>query len=161
MVVVHSCLDFPAEERPLHEQEAVIDLAGPGAELAPFAQATIVVLTFRPRDGLGNEELEAWARTTTLAVAEDLARPTLGAEPVAVERFERGPADASLPSVAALVQLSDLGLSTPVPLRRSVGHRLPRSGRPPAPRCAVLRRLPGRGSAPDDPLPAHELVRTL
>lgn len=108
-VVVVSCLDFPAEERPLHEQEAVIDLAGPGAELAPFAQATIVVLTFRPRDGLGNEELEAWARTTTLAVAEDLARPTLGAEPAAVERFERGPADASLPSVAALVQLSDLG----------------------------------------------------
>ena len=108
-VVVVSCLDFPAEERPLHEQEAVIDLAGPGAELTPFAQATNVVLTFRPRDGLGNEELETWARTTTLAVAEDLARPTLGAEPAEVERFERGPADASLPSVVALIQLSDLG----------------------------------------------------
>lgn len=108
-VVVVSCLDFPAEERPLHEQEAVVDLAGPGAELTPFAQATNVVLTFRPRDGLGNEELEAWARTTTLAVAEDLARPTLDAERAEVERFERGPADASLPSVAALIQLSDLG----------------------------------------------------
>ena len=108
-VVVLSCLDFPAEERPLHEQESVIDLAGPGAELTPFAQATNVVLTFRPRDGLGNEELEAWARTTTLAVAEDLARPTLAADSVDLETFERGPADASLPSVAALVQLSDLG----------------------------------------------------
>jgi glycine reductase complex component B subunit alpha and beta len=108
-VVVVSCLDFPAEERPLHEQEAVIDLAGPGAELTPFAQATNVVLTFRPRDGLGNEELEARARTTSLAVAEDLARPTLDAEPAEVERFERGPSDASLPSVVALIQLSDLG----------------------------------------------------
>jgi glycine reductase len=108
-VVVFSCLDFPAEERPLHEQESVIDLAGPGAELTPFAQATNVVLTFRPRDGMGNEELDAWARATTLQVAEDLARPTLGAEPAEVERFDRGPVDADLPSVAALIQLSDLG----------------------------------------------------
>ena len=29
-VVVLSCLDFPAEERPLHEQESIVDLAGPG-----------------------------------------------------------------------------------------------------------------------------------
>lgn len=108
-VVVLACLDFPAEERPLHEQESIVDLDGPGAELTPFAHATNVVLTFRPREGLRNEELEAWARRTTLTVAEELARPTLAAEPVDVEHFELGPADAGLPSVAALVQLSDLG----------------------------------------------------
>lgn len=108
-VVVFSCLDFPAEERTLHEQESVVDLAGPGSALTPYAAGTNVVLTFRPRDELGNEELEAWARRTTLAVAEELARSTLDSEPVAVERFELGPADASLPAVAALVQLSDLG----------------------------------------------------
>jgi glycine reductase complex component B subunit alpha and beta len=108
-VVVLSCLDFPAEERPLHEQESVIDLSGPGAELTPFAADTNVVLTFSTREGLGNEELEAWARASTLMVAEELARPTLDAEPEQVERFELGPADAGLPSVAALVQLSDLG----------------------------------------------------
>ena len=108
-VVVLSCLDFPAEERPLHEQESVIDLAGPGAALSPFATDTNVVLTFEARGELGNEELEAWARRTALSVAEDLARPTLDAEPEEVERFELGPADASLPSVAALLQLSDLG----------------------------------------------------
>jgi glycine reductase len=108
-VVVLACLDFPAEERTLHEQESVVDLAGPGAALTPFAAGTNVVLTFRPRSGLGNEELEAWARQMTLFVAEELARPTLEAEPVEVERFELGPADAGLPSVAALIQLSDLG----------------------------------------------------
>jgi hypothetical protein len=108
-VVVLSCLDFPAEERPLHEQESVVDLAGPGAELTPFAADTNVVLTFGAGNGLGNEELEAWARSTTLAVAEDLARPTLDAAPDDVERFELGPPDESLPSIAALMQLSDLG----------------------------------------------------
>jgi glycine reductase complex component B subunit alpha and beta len=126
-VVVLSSLDFPAEERPLHEQESVVDLAGPGAELTPFAQATNVVLTFRPRDGLGNEELEAWARATTLRVAEDLARPTLEAEPAEVERFHRGPADAGLPSVAALVQLSDLG---PLYYQYLYGVRVGQAGLP-------------------------------
>jgi hypothetical protein len=108
-VLVLSCLDFPAEERPLHEQESVVDLAGPGAELTPFAADTNVVLTFDTRAGVGNEELEAWARTTTLVVAEELARPTLDAAPDDVERFELEPADESLPSIAAVMQLSDLG----------------------------------------------------
>jgi hypothetical protein len=108
-VVVFSCLDFPAEERTLHEQESVVDLAGPGAVLTPYAAGTNVVLTFGPRDDLGNEELEAWARRTTFAATEKLARPTLDAQPAEVERFELGPVDESLPAVAALVQLSDLG----------------------------------------------------
>jgi glycine reductase len=108
-VVVVSCLDFPAEERPLHEQESVVDMAGPGASLSPFAGDAAVVLRFRPRTGLGNEELEAFARRTTLAVAEELARPTLEVEPAAVERFELGAVENELPAVAALVQLSDLG----------------------------------------------------
>lgn len=108
-VVVLSSLDFPAEERPLHEQESIVDLGGPGAALTPFSGSTNVVLTFRPRAGVPNEELESWARRTTLTVAEEICRPTFDAEPSAVERFELAPADESLPAVAALVQLSDLG----------------------------------------------------
>jgi glycine reductase len=107
-VVVLPCLDFAGEERPLHEQESVVDLAGPGAQYTPFAGETCVVLTFHPGEA-GNEEAEALARQTTLRVAEELARPTLAAEPSEVERFDLGPADESLPAVAALIQLSDLG----------------------------------------------------
>jgi glycine reductase len=108
-VAVISCLDFPGEERPLHEQEAIIDLAGPGAELTPFGSLTNVVLTFRPAEGTGHVQLDEAVRRTTLAVAELLAEPTLGGEPNEVERFELGPAVPGLPAVAALVQLSDLG----------------------------------------------------
>ena len=107
-VVVLSCLDFPGEERPLHEQESIVDLAGPGAGLTPFAGMAAVVLTFSPQEA-GHVAIDAEARRTTLAVAEDLARSTLGAEPAEIERFELGPADAGLPAVAALIQLSDLG----------------------------------------------------
>jgi glycine reductase complex component B subunit alpha and beta len=106
-VVVLSCLDFAAEERPLHEQESIVDLAGPGAAYTPFAGETCVVLTFSPGEG-GNEAAEAFARRKTLQVAEELARPTLEAEPIDVERFELGETQ-GLPVVVAMLQLSDLG----------------------------------------------------
>ena len=107
-VVVLSCLDFPGEERPLHEQESVVDLGGPAAALTPFADMTAVVLTFSPGGG-GHVAIDAEARRATLAAAEEVARGTLEAEPQDVERLELGPADEGLPAVAALIQLSDLG----------------------------------------------------
>jgi glycine reductase complex component B subunit alpha and beta len=108
-VVVLSCLDFPGEERPLHEQESIVDLGGPGAAYTPLAAETCVVISFDAPDGARNDELEAWSRREALALAERLAEPTLRAGPVNVERFELGPADEGLPAVAALIQLSDLG----------------------------------------------------
>lgn len=107
-VVVLSCLDFPGEERPLHEQESIVDLAGPGAAFTPFGQETCVVVSFHAAEGARNEEAEARARRETLALAERLAGPTLEAEPKDVERFELGLGE-DLPAVAALIQLSDLG----------------------------------------------------
>jgi len=108
-VAVLACLDFPGEERPLHEQEAIVDLAGPGATLTPFPVLTNVVLVFEPARGAGHVALDAAARRVTLAVAELLAEPTLRAEPIDVERYELAPVVDDLPGVAALIQLSDLG----------------------------------------------------
>jgi hypothetical protein len=108
-VAVLSCADFPGEERPLHEQESIVDLAGPGAALTPFASLTNVVLDFEPAEGVGHVGLDGAVRRVTLAVAELLAEPTLTAEPAEIERYELGAADEQLPAVAALIQLSDLG----------------------------------------------------
>jgi sarcosine reductase len=107
-VVVLSCFDFLAEERPLHEQESIVDMAGPAARLAPFADMTAVVLTFGPDAATGNEAAESFARRTALMVAEELARPTLDTDPFEVETFELLPVD-KLPRIAAVIQLSDLG----------------------------------------------------
>src|SRR6187200_3204471 len=109
VVAVFSCLDFPGEERPLHEQEAIVDCAGPGAAMTPFGELTNVVLTFLPKPGASHVEIDDAARRVTLAVGELLAEPTLEGEPLEVERFDLGRPVAGLPSIAALVQLSDLG----------------------------------------------------
>jgi glycine reductase complex component B subunit alpha and beta len=108
-VVVLSCLDFRGEERPLHEQESIVDVAGPGADYTPFAKETTVVISFHEPAGVRNDEAEARARHETLELAERLAAPTLEAEPLEVESFDLVPADDGLPAIAALIQLSDLG----------------------------------------------------
>lgn len=109
---VVACADFPAEERPLHEQEALLDMAGPGAEYSRVSATTNVVLTFRPAAGVGNEDFEAAVRESKLRAARDLAALTIGAEPDAVDVLEHelgGRGGDELPAVCALVQLSSLG----------------------------------------------------
>jgi glycine reductase len=109
---VVACADFPAEERPLHEQEALVDMAGPGAGYSHAAATTNVVLTYRPAAGVGNEEFEAALRESKLRVARDLASLTIGSAPEAVDVLEHelgGRGGDELPAVCALVQLSSLG----------------------------------------------------
>jgi glycine reductase len=109
---VVACADFPAEERPLHEQEALVDMAGPGAGYSYAAATTNVVLTYRPAAGVGNEDFEAAVRESKLRVARDLASLTIGSAPEAVEALEHelgGHGSDELPAVCALVQLSSLG----------------------------------------------------
>jgi glycine reductase len=109
---VLACAEFPAEERPLHEQEGLVDMAGPGAAYSQLAQTTNVVLTLRPAAGVGNEEFEAAVREAKLRAARDLATETIGCEAASVEHLEYelgGTGTHELPSVALLLQLSSLG----------------------------------------------------
>ena len=108
---VVACADFPGQERPLHEQEALIDMAGPGAAHSLLSRTANVVLTFHPAGDVGNEDFEAGVRETKLRVARDLAAVTVGREPASVETLEHalGGRGTGLPSVALLLQLSSLG----------------------------------------------------
>lgn len=109
---VVACADFPAEERPLHEQESLVDMAGPGAEHSLLSRTVNVVLTFHPADGVGNEEFEAAVRREKLRAARELAMATVGEEPAEVETLEHrlgGRGGEELPAVAVLLQLSSLG----------------------------------------------------
>jgi glycine reductase len=109
---VVACADFPAEERPLHEQEALVDMAGPGAEHSLLSRTQNVVLTFHPAEGVGNEDFEAAIREAKLRAARDLALETVGREPGSIETLEHelgGRERDGLPAVALLLQLSSLG----------------------------------------------------
>jgi glycine reductase len=108
---VVACADFPAEERPLHEQEAFVDMAGPGAGYSLLSETANIVLSFHAAEGAGNEDFESAVREAKLRAARDLAAGTLGREPAEVETLEHelGGAGDGLPRVALLLQLSSLG----------------------------------------------------
>ena len=89
------------------EQESVVDLAGPGAPLTPSAQAR--TSSSRSRAGRGSATRSSRRGRGARRWRRRGARPPDARGRAAeVERRAR-PAGESLPAVAALVQLSDLG----------------------------------------------------
>jgi sarcosine reductase len=111
-LAVLGCGSLPTVQGGPQEQEQIVDMAGPGAELSCFSRTTNVVLSFSAAEGVRNEDFDAAVRAATLRAARDLAAATIGREPVDVEVLEHelgGKAgDDGLPSVVLLLQLSAL-----------------------------------------------------
>jgi glycine reductase len=111
-VTVLSCAQLPGMgSRPLHEQEALVDMAGPGAAASPFASTRNVVLQFTPAPGADPVEADRAIRVATLRAARDLAAAVRDAEPSAVEVLGGAPAaepDPDAPAVALLLHLGAL-----------------------------------------------------
>jgi glycine reductase len=90
---------------------AVIDMAGPGAELSGFGRTRNVVVSAWPAPGVGTSEYLAAVRLAGLKTAVQLARAAHDATPGEVEAFElpaptRAPAALShLPRVAYVCQI--------------------------------------------------------
>ena len=101
-------------------RERIIDMAGPGAELSPFARTRNVVLEFTPNmaffppgseaikdfltGGPESNEYNRAVQAAGLRVAAHLGRTAREAAPDDVEAFELGPCDPSLPRVVCLTQ---------------------------------------------------------
>lgn len=90
---------------------ALIDMAGPGAELSLFGRTHHVVISAWPAAGVGTSEYLAAVRLAGLKTAVYLAGTARDAEPERVETFElpaptRAPAEiARLPRVAYVCQI--------------------------------------------------------
>jgi glycine reductase complex component B subunit alpha and beta len=92
--------------------DAFVDMAGPGADRSPFGATTNLVLRFMPANGSPVRAVDEAIRRETLRVARDLAVSTIGHGPRSVETYAwppAGPADASLPGVAAILQVASEG----------------------------------------------------
>jgi glycine reductase len=108
---VVACGDFPGEKRTLHEQEGLVDMAGPGAAYSLLSRTTNVVLTFQSAPGASSDDFDAAVRRARLRAARELASATIGREAASVETLSHrvNTVPEGLPSIVALLQLSSLG----------------------------------------------------
>jgi glycine reductase len=118
-------------------RERLIDMAGPGAELTPFARTFNLVLELRPNmsffppgsetmkdyltGGPESNEYNRAVQAAGLRVAAHLGRAAREAVPDEAETFDLGPCDPALPRVVCLSQEVTLtpfiyGVRVPLPL---------------------------------------------
>ncbi|MBI4320497.1 MAG: hypothetical protein HY675_18565 [Chloroflexi bacterium] len=110
LAVLH-CTQFPQPLAGIPRfLEGFLDMAGPAAPFCASSDNFNVVLVLEPTKGISNAEWDGIARSAGLKVASHLARTTLGLEPNAIEIYELGPADGSLPRVVYVNQLQEQGL---------------------------------------------------
>ncbi|MBI2369117.1 MAG: hypothetical protein HYV08_02560 [Deltaproteobacteria bacterium] len=91
--------NIPGAEGSQGLKEAIVDMAGPGAEYTPVGRLTNVVLRFEVAEGIPVPEAVQAIRLAGLRAATWLAEATRDLAPARVESFELGPADPALPRV--------------------------------------------------------------
>ena len=91
---------------------AVIDLAGPASYATPWSETFNVVLSFSPREGADDVELDRAIRSGTLRVADLIAATTTTRKPDAVSSFTVGSGVGSLPKVCLILAIASEGTWT-------------------------------------------------
>ena len=90
--------------------DSVLDTAGPGADLHPYADLHLVVLRFSFAEGVDHEGYERALLLAGEKVARALALAARDAEPTATETRELRAADAGLPRIAYVYQVQSQGV---------------------------------------------------
>jgi glycine reductase complex component B subunit alpha and beta len=90
--------------------DSLVDMAGPAADRSPWSAATNVVVRCVPLPGTEVAEADRAVRATGAAVSAELASAAVGSAPHAIRTVGPVlPADASLPSVALVLQVASEG----------------------------------------------------
>lgn len=90
--------------------DSVLDTAGPGADLHPYAGLSLLVLRFTFAEGVDHEGYERAILLAGQKAARALALAAAGAEPTLVETRELAPVDGGLPRVVYAYQVQSQGV---------------------------------------------------
>ena len=90
--------------------DSVLDMAGPGADLQPYANLHLVVLRFKFKDGVDHEGYERGLLLAGEKVARALALTTHDAEPSSVEKRDLARPASALPRIVYAYQVQSQGV---------------------------------------------------
>jgi sarcosine reductase len=111
-------------------QEGLVDMSGPGAELSPFARTHNIVVEFDPAEDASWSDVDTAVRRGLLRLAVHLADAAVDADPDAVEELAEphrpGRQTGGLPRVGAITNLQTQGAFKDVFVYgHSMAHGLP------------------------------------
>jgi glycine reductase len=104
-VAVLTTGNIPGAEGSQGLKEAIVDMAGPGAEYTPVGHLNNLVLRFEVAEGIPVPEALQAIRLAGLRIATWLAQATRDLTPASVETFELGGADPALPRVVYIAPM--------------------------------------------------------
>lgn len=86
-------------------RDALIDMSGPGQDFCQASRTINLVISFKPRSGVNNRQLDDAVRRSTLRVAQFIARTSVDLPPANSIVYELKPVAPELPRVAYIDQV--------------------------------------------------------
>jgi glycine reductase len=86
-------------------RDGLIDMSGPGQPYCQASSAINLVVTYRPRAGARNEQLDDAIRRSTLRIAEFLGKTSVSAPAAVTTNYELRPVSADLPRIVYIDQI--------------------------------------------------------
>ena len=86
-------------------RDNIIDMSGPGQPYCQASHTINLVVTYRPKAGVSNRELDDAARRATLRIAQVIGKASAGLPPARQRTCELSPVSRDLPRVAYIDQI--------------------------------------------------------
>lgn len=92
--------------------EGIIDMSGPGQLYCQASNTINLVVTYQPRAGVSNQQLDDAVRRATLRIAQFMGETSRGLAPARDQTFELHPVSPDLPRIVYIDQLMSQTLMT-------------------------------------------------
>lgn len=112
-MLVLSTTEFPdATLGGLGYRDGIIDMTGPGRPYCQASNSINLVVSFKPRSGATNQQLDDAVRSSTLRIAQFIGQTSANLAPAKITKYELTPVSPDLPRIVYIDQIMSQTLMT-------------------------------------------------
>jgi glycine reductase complex component B subunit alpha and beta len=111
-MLIVSTTEFSEAKGGLAFREGIIDMSGPGQPYCQASNTINLVVTYQPRAGVGNQQLDDAVRRATLRIAQFIGETSRSLAPDHSQTFELHPVAPGLPRIVYIDQIMSQTLMT-------------------------------------------------
>ena len=112
-MLILSTTEFPdATSGGLGYREGIIDMTGPGQPYCQASNSINLVVSYKPRRGVNNQQLDDAVRRSTLRIAQFIGQKSANLAPAKTTKYELTPVSPELPRIVYIDQIMSQTLMT-------------------------------------------------